>query len=106
MQQHPVFLRNVGDKTIITTIVDTKDLGLPLKDDMFMIANTGSSIYTNNNPTITLDKNSLLTSKEYLEAAGEKETYVKGNSIAGVLTSPIWWIRKSEKPHYRTSTQW
>jgi hypothetical protein len=82
---------------MVVTIVDTKELGLPLKGDMFIVANTGASLYTNNNPAITLDSNTLVDSNEYVKKIhkddwGSCKTY--GHSASGVLTLPIWFIKK------------
>ncbi len=94
MIQHPVFLRCVGDKTIITTIIPTEELGIPIKDDMFIIATTGSSIYTNNNPSITLDSRTLIRPEAYLKTIKQEDEDIKGNSIGGILRLPIWFVRK------------
>ena len=96
MIQHPVFLRCQGEKTIIVTIVDTEDLGLPVDGDMFIVAGTSSSIYSGNNPTITLDNRTLIRSKAFLKTlkVDQEEEPTEGNSIEGILRMPIWFVKK------------
>ena len=96
MQQHPVFIRPLDKKAVIVTIINHEELELPTNDDTFIIGNTNKSIYTNNNPMITLDMSTALVAEEYLKTIGEDISCVKGNGINGIITSPIWWIRKTK----------
>ena len=93
MQQHPVFLRKIKDKVIVATILDAKDLKLPLECDHFILAKTESLPHLG--CTMTLDATSLLTSEEYMEAADSCET-TKGDSINGILRLPIWFNKVSK----------
>lgn len=102
MQQHPVFIRGHGKKAIVVTVIDTEEFGLPeefRKNDSFIIANTGASVYTNFNPTMIFDMSTLQSPESYLKSLNNDSEddcrdMVKGNSIGGIVTEPLWWIKK------------
>lgn len=100
MIEHPVFARPMGDKVVLMTIVDRASLPF-VNDDCIILARTQTSVYTGNNPTITLNKDIVLDSKEYITTMDSqggdipirsKDTH--GLSFNDVLLSPIWFIRK------------
>lgn len=101
--QHPVFVRRIGDgpegMVIVVTVMDAETLGLEDKDgDLFYLAQTTSSIYTGNNPSITIEKASKFSSEEYTEGVSKKtgDYHEKtiGNGIEGILRGPYWFIKK------------
>ena len=61
---------------------------------MFIIATTGSFVYTNNNPSITLDSRTLISPKAYLKTIKQEGEDIKGDSIDGILRLPIWFVHK------------
>lgn len=99
MIEHPVFARPMGDKVVLMTIVDRASLPF-VNDDCIILARTQTSVYTGNHPTITLNKDIVLDSKEYIktmDSQGDipiisKDTH--GLSFNDVLLSPLWFIRK------------
>jgi len=99
MQQHPVFLRTVSkDKAILCTIIDPTEFGLETKADSFIMgATTKGNPYTGMNPTMTFMKDSQMPAKDYVDTLEQElgyEVEVRGNSIGGILTLPIWFIKK------------
>ena len=95
--QHPVFVRRIGhgkdSKIIVCTILDANAFKLNDNDnDVFFLATTESNIYNGNKPTITIEPTSKLQSEEYTGKYNECSTI--GMSITGILTAPIWFVRK------------
>ena len=99
MYQHPVFIRRVGKgkegKVIVCTILNADAFNLDDNEsDVFFIASTESNLYTGNKPTITIEPRSKLQSEEYTKAGNCESTI--GNGISGILTSPLWFIKKTK----------
>lgn len=80
---HLAFVRKFGDKAVVVTVLDADQLK-DIPDESFVVANTQSSIYSGMNPCITLNKHETF----------QNEEATRGNSFDGILTSPLWAIRK------------
>ena len=80
--QHLTFVRKLGDKTVLITVVDSEQVK-DLPNESFVMSTTQSSIYTNMNPCITLNKSETFQNTEVTQ----------GNSISGILTAPVWFVR-------------
>lgn len=92
MIEHPVFARPVGDdKIMLVTIVD-KDTLPAVKDDCFIFATTGTNLYTGKHPSMTLNMDLVIDSKEYTEKVDVEDTH--GMSPNCILTGTYWFIRK------------
>lgn len=92
MIEHPVFARPMSDdKVMLVTIVDRDTLPL-VKDDCFIFATTGTNLYTGKHPSMTLNMDLVIDSKEYTQRADVEDTH--GSSPSDVLRSPVWFIRK------------
>ena len=106
MLQHPVFARRVENgpegKVIVVTILEAYALDMTDKDnDVFFIASTDKNFYTNNNPTITLDKSSKTSSEKYVQIVNEANGRdfvepTKGNGITEMIRGAYWFIKKSK----------
>jgi len=75
---HNVFLQRQEPgpkgKVILVSVVDAESVGLKdSEDQVFMMGTTTMSVYSNMNPTITLDNRAKCTAKEFVEIA-KKET--------------------------------
>ena len=103
---HVAFIRRIGagpqGKVIVTTVLDAESVGLKDdENDVFVLATTCSTIYSGNNPAITLDNSHKQSSKEYAKIVsdlkdGEFIQDTIGLGIGGVLTGPYWVIKKSK----------
>ena len=102
---HVVFIRRIEEgpkgKVIVATVLDAESVGLKDdENDVFVMATTESSIYSGNNPAITLDNPHKQTSKDYVKIISEcKGVFAEdtiGLGMGGVFTGPYWFIKKSK----------
>ena len=100
MIQHPVFIRKIGAKAIVMTIIDTKSVSEFPDGDSFVIGKTDRSIYTGDNLNIALDSRTIMDSESFINVMSDNVGYpiakTTGNTPDGILTEPIWFIRKSK----------
>jgi len=93
--QHPVFIRKLGNKTVLTTIIDTETLNDFPEGDSFAIALTDGSMFPGT-VTICLDAKQAVAAEEYIREATGEEGGARGKSINGVLRAPWWFIKKTK----------
>ena len=96
MITHPVFIRPLGDKAILVTIVDMESIGIEGTVDCFAIAQTEKNL--SGVPTIKLNPETILTVPRYIKLVDDTEFNnledTTGMSIDGILKSGYWFIRK------------
>jgi len=100
---HNVFLQRQEPgprgKVILVSVVDAESVGMKESESqVFMMGTLTRSVYTNMNPTITLDNRAKCSAEEFVEIAS-KETGqfinpTKGMGINGILRGPYWFIRR------------
>ncbi len=93
MIQHPVFIRRIDGKTIVTTILNTDLFKDFPEGDLFVIATTGVS-QLKDGLTISMPVKSAMKSEEYVETIAGTHEDTKGQCIEGILREPYWFIKK------------
>ena len=90
--QHNVYLQPMGDKVIVTTIIDKSAFdGVELLNQNFVVAVTKKDELTGNH-TMILETTKIIDADEWCKKYDGRSS--KGRGIDGMLTSAVWFCKK------------